>query len=237
MGESKASMRPGAERKRRHKAKRQRELLFSALMKTAIAARRRITQTREAALRLDLFPDENSFSFQRVLAVARANAEMKRRDVLQKKTNAVIRMQVLYRKRQSSRLLEKMKLKRASQTLVECNSTFIKHWKLNTTETGWPRHTKLVITKGKPLYVERVTKKKRNKNKAKGLGELPLPARFPHTDVKLTLQFTAPSKAREHISTWRAQLPDGTFVGTEFTLELYAVKKIGATMIKDLQAE
>ena len=67
--------------------------------------------------------------------------------------------------------------------------------------------------------------------------QIPLPARFPHTDVKLTLQFTAPSKTREHISTWRAQLPDGTFIGNEFTLELYAVKKIGATMVKDLQAE
>ena len=83
--ESKASMKPGAERKKRTKAKRQRELLFSALLKTAIAARRRITQTREAALLLDLFPDENSFSYQRVLAVARANAELKRRVVLQKK--------------------------------------------------------------------------------------------------------------------------------------------------------
>ena len=47
-----------------------------------------------------------------------------------------------------------------------------RHWKLNTTETGWPRHTKLVITQGKPLYVERVTKKRKNNNKAKTLGEV-----------------------------------------------------------------
>jgi hypothetical protein len=109
--ESKASMKPGAARKRRTKAKKQKRMLFSALMKTAIAARRRITQTRKAALMLDLFPDESSFSFQRVLAVERANAEFKKRVNLQKKTKAVTRMQVIYRKRQSSRLLEKMKLK------------------------------------------------------------------------------------------------------------------------------
>ena len=65
--------------------------------------------------------------------------------------------------------------------------------------------------------------------------QMPLPARFPHTDVKLTLQFTAPSDTREHISTWRAQLPDGEFVGNEFNLELYVVKEIGtSTMVKDL---
>ena len=203
-------------------------------------------------------------------------------------------------------------MQRASQNLVECNSTFTRYdslwlmlgwsdslpaclshvdafltlihrnWKLNTTDTGWPRHTKLVVTKGKPLYVERVTKKKRGKKKTKTLGEVnatsnvvflirdawicmftwcawtgrnrarsgriadlmvscclqvPLPARFPHTDVKLTLEFTAPSKTREHASTWRAQLPDGQFVGNEFTIELYVVKKIGAsTMVKDLDA-
>ena len=83
--ESKASMKPGAARKRRTKAKKQKRMLFSALMKTAIAARRRITQTRKAALMLDLFPDESSFSFQRVLAVERANAEFKKRVNLQKK--------------------------------------------------------------------------------------------------------------------------------------------------------
>lgn len=65
--------------------------------------------------------------------------------------------------------------------------------------------------------------------------QMPLPARFPHTEVKLVLQFTAPSKTREHTSTWRAQLPDGQFVGNEFKLELYVVKKIGAaTMVEDL---
>ena len=56
-------------------------------MKTAIAARRRITVRREAALSLDLLPDENSFSYQRVLAVARANAELKRRVAMQKKVS------------------------------------------------------------------------------------------------------------------------------------------------------
>merc|ERR1712032_1701108 len=207
-GESKSSH---ASRKKMKKVKKKKNMLFSALMKTALSARHRIRQTRKVALKLDLFPDESSFSFQRVLALERANADFKRRVILQKKTKAVVRMQVIYRKRQSSRLLEKMKLKRASQTLVECNTTFVKHWKMNTTASGWPRHTKLVLTEGKPLYVERVTKKKRGKNKAKTLGEMPLPARFPHTDVKLELQFTAPSKTREHISVWRAQLPDGQF--------------------------
>jgi len=225
-------------RKRRHKTKKKKQMLFSALMKTAIAARRRVRQKREVSLRLELFPDERSFGFQRVLAIERANADFKRRVILQKKTKAVVRMQVLYRKRQSSRILEKMKLKRASQTLVECNGPFIKHWKMNTSASGWPRHTKLVITEGKPLYVERVTKKKRGKSKAKTLGEMPLPARFPHTEVKLVLKFTAPSKTREHNSTWRAQLPDGTLVGNEFKLELYVVKKIGAaTLIQDLGDE
>ena len=85
--ESKASMKPGAAREKRTKAKRQREMLFSALMKTAIAARRRITVRREAALSLDLLPDENSFSYQRVLAVARGNAELKRRVAMQKKVS------------------------------------------------------------------------------------------------------------------------------------------------------
>ena len=67
---------------------------------------------------------------------------------------------------------------------------------------------------------------------------MPLPARFPHTEVKLVLKFTAPSKTREHNSTWRAQLPDGTLVGNEFKLELYVVKKIGATtLIQDLGDE
>ena len=47
-----------------------------------------------------------------------------------------------------------------------------RHWKMNTSASGWPRHTKLVITEGKPLYVERVTKKKRGKSKAKTLGEV-----------------------------------------------------------------
>ena len=67
--------------------------------------------------------------------------------------------------------------------------------------------------------------------------QIPLPARFPHTDVKLTIQFTAPTDTREQISTWRAQLPDGELVGNEFTLELYVVKKVGtSTMLKDLDA-
>ena len=52
---------------------------------------------------------------------------------------------------------------------VDARATIHRHWKLNTTATGWPRHTKLVVTKGKPLYVERITKKKRGKGKTKKL--------------------------------------------------------------------
>merc|ERR1712046_255779 len=108
-----------AGKRKRKKEKKKKEKLFSALMKTALTARRRVKQTRKVALKLDLFPDERSFCFQRVLALERANADFKRRVIREKKSKAATRMQGIFRKKQSSKLLEKMKLKRASQTLVE----------------------------------------------------------------------------------------------------------------------
>merc|ERR1712224_128371 len=99
-GESKVNMGTKVSRKKRKKEKKKKEMLFSALMKTALAARRRVTQTRKVALKLNLFPDERSFCFQRVLALERANADFKRRVILEKKTKAATRMQVIFRKRQ-----------------------------------------------------------------------------------------------------------------------------------------